>query len=173
LTRSSGAGADQARRITPGFAMVLALSITSTVLLLIFGLVYYSGSSARIAGDYTSLASPANQALAAEMDGYTKNMRQNLAAARSDLMGEAQTEASFDSQLSQVGFPSAAKTAETNLIQADQARAKLIRLQAQASSFTQIQSFNSRVQDADAAVEVQVKLIRQDLALPPSSGQLY
>ncbi len=146
--------------------MILALSITSTVLLLILGLVYYSGSSTRIANNYTSLASPANQALAAEIDGYTKNQGHNLTAAKSDLMSEAQTEASFDNQLSQVGFPSAAETAETNLIQADQARAKLIKLQAQASSFTQIQSLSSRVQAANAAVQAQVKLIRQDLGLP-------
>lgn len=173
MTSSSYAGAGQARRITPGFAMVLALSITSTLLLLIFGLVYYSGSSARIGNNYVSVASPANQALAAEMDGYSKNLGHDLSAAKSDLMSEAQTEASFDNQLSQVGFPSAAETAETDLIQADQARAKLIKLQAQASSFTQMQSFSSRVQAADAGVEAQVKLIRQDLGLPPAAGHLY
>jgi hypothetical protein len=59
----------QVRSITPGFAMVLVLSFVTTALLLIFSLVYFAGSSARIASDYTTVASPANRALTAEVDG--------------------------------------------------------------------------------------------------------
>jgi len=39
--------------------------------LIVAGLLYYSGSSARIASQYTAVAAPASQALTAEVDGYT------------------------------------------------------------------------------------------------------
>jgi len=141
--------------------------------MLIFALAYYSRSPARLSSNYAALAAPADQALAAQIDAYNKDLGHNLTAAKSDLMNEAQTEASFDDQLSAVGFPAAAETAEGALLQADQARTKLIEMQAHASSFAQMQSLNSRVQAANAAVETQVKLIRQDLHLPPANPQMY
>jgi hypothetical protein len=163
----------QARRISPGFAMVLVLSVTATLALLILALVYYSGSSARIASDYTNVASPANRALTAELSAYAHDQDHNLPAARVDLTNEAKTEASFDNLLGEVAFPGAAATAADALLKADQAREKLIKLQAQAPTFRVLGSFAARVQAADAAVEVQVKLIRQALGLPAPSGQLF
>ena len=85
-TRGDYARDGRAQSIRPGFAMVLVLSFVATALLLIFSLVYYAGSSARIASDYTTVASPANRALTAEVGGYAHNRRRDLAAARSDLM---------------------------------------------------------------------------------------
>ena len=90
----------------------------------------YSGSSARIAGDCTAVAALSDQALAAEVNGYTRHQRDDLAAARSDLQKEAKTEASFDDQLDGITFPGAAGTAADALIQADKKRIKLIGLQA-------------------------------------------
>lgn len=165
--------ARQARSISPGFTMVLVLSITATLTLLILALVYYSGSSARIASDYTNVASPANRALAAELNAYAHDQAHNLPAARADLTNEAKTEASFDNLLGEVSFPGAAATAAGALVTADQAREKLIRVQAQAPTFRVLGSFVSRVQAADAAVEVQVKLIRKALGLPSAGGQLF
>src|SRR6516164_3593575 len=105
------------RSISPGFAIVLMLSLVTTALLLIFALVYYAGSSARIASDYTTVASPADRALTAEVDGYAHNRRRDLAAARSDLMGEVRTVGSFDDHLGTVSFPLAAATAAGALTQ--------------------------------------------------------
>lgn len=165
--------AGHARSVSPGFTMVLVLSVTATLVLLILALVYYSGSSARIVSDYTTVASPADQALTAELGAYARDQVHNLPAARADLTNEAKTEVSFDNLLGDVAFPGAAATASAALVTADQAREKLIKLQAQAPTFRALRSFDTRVQAADAVVEVEVKLVREALGLPPASGQLF
>jgi hypothetical protein len=141
--------------------------------LLIAALVYYAGSSARIASDYTTVASPADRALTAEVNGYAHNRRRDLAAARSDLTSEVKTVGSFDDQLRTVTFPSGAATAADALTQADQKLATLIGLQAQAPSLRKMRSFDHRVEAAAAVVKTQVGLIRQALGLPASSGTLF
>lgn len=174
LSSSSYARALQDRRITPGSAMLAALSITTTLLLVIAGLIYYSGSSARTVSNYTTLASPIDQALTAEMSSYSKDLDHNLAAAKSDLSREVQTETSFDTVLATVGFQTTdEQNTEAALLQADPARISLLDKQAKASSFTQMQSYDARVQTASAAVAAQVKVLRQELGLPAVSGQLY
>jgi hypothetical protein len=162
-----------ARPIGPGFALVLVLSVVSTAALLILALVYYSGSRTRIASDYTSLASPANQALTAELAGYTHNRHHHLAAARSDLIRAVKTVASFDDQLEEVSFPSAAATPADALTQADQKLAKLIGLQVRAPSLRKMRSFDRRADAAAAVVKTQAARIRRGLGLPPSSGPLF
>jgi hypothetical protein len=164
---------DQARSIDPGFTPLLVLSVVSTAALLILALVYYSGSQARIATDYTSIASPANQALTAELAGYVHNRRHDLAAARSDLMREVKTVASFDDQLAGVSFPSAAAAPAGALNQADQKLAKLIGRQMRAPSLRKMRSFDRRAEAAAAAVKTQVARIRRGLGLPPSGGPLF
>jgi hypothetical protein len=169
--RSTGRG--RARPIGSGFTPVLVLSAVSTAAMLILALVYYSGSPARIASDYTSIASPANQALTAELAGYTHNRRHHLTAARSDLRREVKTVASFDDQLAEVSFPSAAAIPADALTKADQKLAKLIGLQARAPSLRKMRSFDHRAEAAAAAAKTQVARIRRGLGLPPSSGPLF
>jgi hypothetical protein len=163
----------RARPIGPGFVALAALSVAAVIVLIVAGLLYYSGSPARIASQYAAVAAPANQALTAEADGYTHNRRHDLAAARSDLRREAKTEVSFDTQLARITFPGAAGTAAGVLIQADQKRIKLIGLQAQSTSLRQLRSFGSADRTTTAAVEVQAGRIRQALGLPPVSGGGY
>ena len=79
----------RARPVGPAFAALAALAPVVVIVLIVAGLLYYSGSSARIANTYTAVAAPANQALAAEVNGYTHNRRHDLAAAESDLKREA------------------------------------------------------------------------------------
>jgi hypothetical protein len=172
-SRADYARDGRAWSIGPGFAMVLVISFVATALLLILSLVYYAGSSARIASDYTTVASPANRALTAEVDGYSHNRRRDLAAARSDLTREVRTVGSFDDQLATVSFPSAAATAAGALIQADQKLAKLIGLQVRAPSLRKMRSFDGSVEAAAAVVKTQAGLIRRALGLPPSSGPLF
>lgn len=160
----------QARSGGPGFAVLAAVSAVVLIALVVAGLLYYSGSSARIAGDYTVAAAPADQALTAEVNGYTRHQRADLAAAKSDLKKEAKTEASFDDQLDVITFPGAAGTAADALIHADK---KLIGLQAQSTSLRQLRSFGSADQTTTTAVEVQVGRIRQALGLPPASTGGY
>jgi len=59
------------------------------------------------------------------------------------------------------------------LVAADQKRIKLIGLQMQAKTLRELRSFDARVQAADAAVEAQVEIIRQDLGLPATGQKLY
>ena len=172
-TRGDYSRGGRVRSTGPGFAIVLVFSFVATALLLIFALVYFAGSSARIASDYTTVASPADRALTAEVDGYAQNRRRDLAAARSDLMREVGTVGSFDDQLATVSFPSAAATAAEGLTQADQKLAKLIGLQARAPSLKKMRSFDRHVEAAAAVVKTKVGLIRRALGLPPSSGTLF
>jgi hypothetical protein len=164
---------DAPRAISTGFAMLMVLSIAATILLIVAVLAYASGSPARIASDYTSVASPANQALAQEVDGYSHDRDHDLAAAKSDLLKEVSTLASFDTQLATVAFPGAAATAATALTGAEENLAKLIRLQVRAPSLRRLRSFDPRVEAAAAAVKTEAGLIRRDLGLPPSSGELF
>jgi len=46
-------------------------------------------------------------------------------------------------------------------------------LQMQAKTLREMRSFDARVQSADAAVEAQVRIIRQDLGLPATGQKLY
>jgi hypothetical protein len=78
----SYAGHARARPRGPRFAIVPVLSVAAAIAVILAGAVYYAGSSARIASDYTALADLANQALTTEVDGYTHNQRDDLAAAR-------------------------------------------------------------------------------------------
>lgn len=162
------------RPIGPGFVVVMVFSIFCTVILLILALVYYSGSPGRIASDYASIAFPANRALSAERADYARDRDHHLAAAKSDLLQEAKTVASFDNQLAGVSFPSAAATAADALTRADQKLAKLIGLQARARRLKRMRSFDLSVAVAAAAVQPQVGRLRRALGLPPpASGTLF
>jgi len=162
------------RSITPGFALILALSVLSTAALLAAAVIYYRGSPARIASDYTSIASPANRALTTDLAAYTNDRHhRHLSAARSDLRTEVKTVAAFDDQLLQVTFPAAAQTAAGALAQAGHKLARLIDLQVREPSLRKMRSFDSRVEATATSVRTQAARIRHALGLPPSRGPLY
>jgi len=164
---------DRARSIGPGLVALAVVGPVVVIALIAAGLLYLSGSSARIAGNYTAVAAPASQALTAEVSAYTRNQRHDLAAAKLDLRREAKTETSFDTQLAGITLPGAASNAATALILADAKRIKLIGLQVQSASLRQLRSFGGADQTTTAAVEVQVGRLRQALGLPPSSAGGY
>jgi hypothetical protein len=155
-----------------GFLLIAVPSAVAAVLL-ILAIPYYAGASARIASLYANLAGPADHALAPEVDGYTLNQHDNLAAAKLDLSKEAKTEASFDNRLGQITFPPAARPHVDLLVAADEKRIKLIRLQMQAKTLRELRLFDAGDQAADAAVAAQVRIVRQDLGLPAASAPLY
>jgi hypothetical protein len=162
------------RPIGPGFAIVMVFSLFCTVILLVLALAYYSGSSGRVAGNYTSIAFPADQALSAERADYARDRDHHLAAAKSDLIQEAKTVASFDNQLAGVSFPSAAATAADALTRAHKKLAKLIGLQVRARRLRRMRSFESIVAVAAADAQTQVGRLRRALGLPPpASGTLF
>lgn len=161
------------RNIT-GFLLIAMGSVVAAILL-VLAVPYYTGSSGRIASLYSNLADPADRSLAAEMQAYAVAASQphHLAAAKLDLSNEVKTETSFDNQLGEITFPPAPDPHADTLTALDAKRIKLIKLQLQATSLRKLRAFDSRVQAASAAVEAQVKIMRQDLGLPPVSGELY
>jgi hypothetical protein len=160
------------RRNVAGFLLIAVPSVVAAGLV-ILAIPYYAGASTRIASLYANVAGPADKALSPEINGYTFHRHHKLAAAKLDLSQEAKTEASFDQQLAQITFPAAADPHADLLIAADKKRIKLIGLQMQARTLRKLRSFDARDQAADVAVEVQVRIIRQDLGLPAASGPLY
>jgi hypothetical protein len=156
----------------PGF-LLIAVPSAVVLVLLILAVPYYAGASERISSLYTNLAVPADRALTADIEGYSLNQHRNLAAAKLYLLKQVQAEASFDNQLGEITFPPGPDPHADLLIAADQKRIKLIRLQMQAKTLRKLRSFNARDLAANAAVEAQVTIIRQDLGLPADSGALY
>jgi len=77
------------------------------------------------------------------------------------------TERWFDTHLAAIRFPPHIAAISRDLIRINEQRAGMTALQAQSASLTQLRSFNRQHADADAAVEREVKLIRQALNLPP------
>jgi hypothetical protein len=123
-----------------------------------------------LARRYLAIAVPANHRLEIEVDGYARDARRDLAAAESQLRAEAATERWFDQRLSAIAFPPAIAVTARALIQANQRRAELTDRQARSGSLTGLWSFTSLHKAADAAVEVQVVIIRRALGLPPPAG---
>ena len=164
-------GKDAGKNIT-GF-LLIAVPSAVVLVLLILAVPYYAGASDRISSLYTNLAVPADQALTADIGGYSLNQHSNLAAAKLYLSKQVQAETSFDNQLGEITFPPAPDPHVDLLIAADQKRIKLIRLQMQAKTLRKLRSFNARDLAANAAVEAQVTIIRRDLGLPADSGALY
>jgi hypothetical protein len=116
---------------------------------------------------YMAIAEPANERLDHEVGGYRDNSRHDLTAAEAELRAEVATEQQFDRQLSRMPFPLPVAATAHALIGANQIRIGLTSQQARSSSIAQLRSFDRRHHAADAAVEVQVRAIRQALGLPP------
>jgi len=125
---------------------------------------------AALGRSYLAIANPANQQLNNEVGAFTASERSNLAAAQSSLKAEVATAAAFDQKLAAIKFPAAVEAIARDVIQANQARGRVIARQARARTLARLQSFDARHKAADAAVEAQVKRIRQALHLPPPSG---
>jgi hypothetical protein len=153
----------------------MVLSIFITAVLLVLALVYYLGSSGRIASDYTAVASPANVVLSAERADYARDSRHNLAAAESDLRRMAVTVNSFATNLDTVSFPAgAATTAEEALVTDGQKLAKLLGQQAEAHTFSKMLALGATAGATAAAAQTQARDLRRALRLPtPSGGMVF
>jgi hypothetical protein len=119
------------------------------------------------AAAYLAIAVPANHQLDREVSAYDHNAHTNLAAAEAALRAEAATEREFDKRLLVIGFrPRTAATARA-LVRANQHRIDLTEQQARSSTIAGLLSLTRSHRAADAAVEVQVRIIRRELGLPP------
>ena len=146
--------------------VLIAASALAVVALVILGVVYLTRGPS-LASQYLAVANPANHRLDVEVDGYTDAQHDDLAEARADLRAEVATEQWFDTHLAAIKFPPHIAAISRALIRTNEQRAGMTALQAQSASLTQMRSFNRQHAAADAAVEREVKLIRQALNLPP------
>ena len=100
------------------------------------------------------------------MNCFTRHERFDIAAAEAALRAEVATEHPFDRLLSKIAFPPRIAATARALVEANQRRMALTGLQARSPSVARLLSFTSRHRAADAAVEAQVRIIRQALGLP-------
>jgi hypothetical protein len=126
------------------------------------------GSGTRaLAAAYMAIALPANHRLDRAVNSFNVHARDDLAVAEADLRQEAATERWFDERLLKIAFPSAIAATARALVRANDQRIKLTTEQARAMTISKLLAFDVRHRAADAAVEVQVRIIRRQLGLPP------
>lgn len=123
------------------------------------------------AAEYLAIARPANRRLDRSQDAYADNAHHDLAAARAALRAEAATERQFDRRLDALSssFPPRIAATARAMIVDNSERISLTLEQARAMSVPALLALTSRHQAADAAVEVQARMIRRELGLPPPS----
>jgi hypothetical protein len=122
-----------------------------------------------LAASYLAIAVPANYRLEIEVDRFKEHERDNLSAAETDLRAQSATERWFDRRLMKIPFPPRMAAVARALVRANQSRVRLTERQARSTSIARLRSYTGQHQAADAAVEVQVKVIRRDLGLPAPS----
>jgi hypothetical protein len=192
----SEAYATDAQEQTTAGGVIIVVSSVLAALLVIAGLIYASGTGARheaalaaascepnlspsglpcttaqmVASEYMAIMTPATQQLNTDMAAYTASEKHNLAGAEAALTAEVTSERAFDTSLAAITFPPAIAPIAKALIRANQARAELTAEQARSSTLTRLRSFNPRVRVASAAVQTEMKLIRQALDSPPPAG---
>jgi hypothetical protein len=125
----------------------------------------------QLADRYTRITAPAIQQLNADVAAYTANEGHNLAAAESALMAQVTLAKALDKSLAQFPFPAAVAPRAKALMQAIDARVKLIAEQSRSSSLSRLRSFNHRVKVAGAAVQTDMKLVSKGLYARPTANQ--
>jgi hypothetical protein len=116
---------------------------------------------------YLAIALPANQRLEDDFDGLAGPDRNNLAAAQADLRDAAATERLFDWRLLALPLPPPTKAVARQLVNVNQARARLTVAAAASTSLRQLRGYERRLTAANAPVEEAVRVIRSQLGLPP------
>ena len=121
-----------------------------------------------MAATYLAIAQSANRELDREFDGFGDQMKDGgLAAAQADLRAVAATERRFDRQLIAIPFPPRTEPFVRLLYRANQARAGLTSTAAAAVSLRELRGYQRRLDAANEPVEAAVRVIRDQLGLPP------
>lgn len=131
------------------------------------GTTQTAGTTHAAAAHYMAIARPANRELDHEFDGLKHHEQDNLAGARADLRAAAATERHFDRQLMAISFPPSAGPVVLLLYRVNQARAALTSIAAGAVSLSQLRGYQQRLDAANEPVEDAVRVIRDQLGLPP------
>jgi len=121
-----------------------------------------------MASTYMAIAKPANRELDHEFDGFDDHLKDgDLAAARADLRAAAVTERRFDRQLIALSFPPRTEPFVRLLYRVNQARATLTSTAAGVASLTELRGYQRRLDAANKPVEDAVRVVRDQLGLPP------
>jgi hypothetical protein len=194
MSEMSASGGE--RDTAAGRIILMASSILAAVLVLA-GLFYATGTSGRhkaalaaaecepnlspsglqcttvqmLNGQYMAIVTPAVQQLNIDEAAYTANEGRSLATAEVALTSEITSERELDARLASFPFPPGVSPVVKALIQANQARANLTAEQARSSSLTQMRSFNQQIDVDGAAVQKEMKLLRNALGSRPTADQ--
>jgi hypothetical protein len=125
---------------------------------------------AALARSYLAIAGPSDKRLDTEEDAYADHEKDNLAAARASLRQQVATERQFDTQLAAINFPPALENTARALTVANQRRFRVTLRQARSATLPRLRSLDAQRKAGDAAVEVEVRLLREQLRLPPPSS---
>ncbi|HTX84206.1 MAG TPA: hypothetical protein VME44_18635 [Streptosporangiaceae bacterium] len=192
-----GQRSTKAERSTRAGGVILAAVALLSSFLVLWGLYYATGTGERhkvalaaagcepnllsvnvgcttvwmLERQWTQLTTSDLQQLNADVADYTVNARRNLAKAESALTAEVTTAKAFDRSLAQFPFPPVVAPPAKTLIQAIQARIKLMGEQARSSSLTQLRSFNDRVNASGAAIQADMTLVHKALYTRPTVNQ--
>jgi hypothetical protein len=121
-----------------------------------------------MASTYMAIAKPANRELDHEFDGFDDHLKDgDLAAARADLRAAAVTERRFDRQLIALSFPPRTEPFVRLLYRVNQARASLTSTAAGVTSLRELRGYQRRLDAANEPVEDAVRVVRDQLGLPP------
>jgi hypothetical protein len=120
-----------------------------------------------LAARYLAIAVAGNRRLDIDFDGLKGHDRRHLSAAQADLRDAAATERLFDRRLLGISFPPVTAAAARTLYRVNQARASLTIRAAASASLRRLRGYERRLDAANRPVEQQVRLIRQQLGLPP------
>ncbi|HEX9067089.1 MAG TPA: hypothetical protein VF843_18420 [Streptosporangiaceae bacterium] len=127
-------------------------------------------SRTTLAAAYLAIALPANRKLDKAEKGYSDHCKTALSAAEAALRAQAAIERGFDRRLAAIRFPPAVAATAGALIRVNQIRIAFTLRQARASSIRDLLALTVAHRAADAQVEVQVRVIRAELGLPPPSS---
>jgi hypothetical protein len=177
-------------------AVILIATSALAAILVILGLVYAVGTSARsaaaiaaagcepgtgseaapcttpamLASQYTAILTPAARQIDLDTAAYAASEKTRLATAEAALTAEVITLQNFDTSLAGIAFPPAIAPIARALIRAEEARISLTAQQARSPSLTAMRSLDRRVLAASAAVQAEMNRLRTAIDTPVRAG---
>jgi hypothetical protein len=122
-----------------------------------------------LGSQYLEVADAGNDRLETDIDRLTGRDRNRLAAAQGDLRDATATERLFDRRVVAIAFPPEIEAIAETLSMVNQSRALLSADASMAQTLAALRRDETRIDAANAQVEVQVRRIRAALRLPPPS----
>jgi hypothetical protein len=195
--RGGGQKSTRDEKSTRAGGVILAVISSLSGLLVLLGLFYATGTTARhkaamaaadcepnlmsvnvgcttvqmLVKQYTSVTNPSVQQLNADVAAYTAAESHNLTAAETAVRAEVATADGLLKGLAGIPFPPFA-TAEADVtIRAIEARVRLMTQQERSSSLAELRSFNSRIDAAGTAIQADLKLLTKAVEHHPTASQ--